>query len=810
MLVALQPLYATQTDYVSSPAGFVRLSIASNQSVLLALPFEPFSGLLGSVFTNQLTGASDESAADRILYWNSEQQQYAISYLNDKSWFVSGTSNEWSSQTLSVGKGFWIENRHGYQNVFLGGKVVLASTQDVALLPGLNLVSYPFFSKIQVNDSHLAAHGAWGATNLAEADRIQSAEGENFWLLDKPGHPADGMWLNETGGLAGLELFPYEGVWYTRVLTNSYAWSEGRPYSDIFGSTNSALKIVSLAPDASLENISLSIACSGGEGEQLDIFSKDLAASNSFVSGEGWTLAEESLATTGRTAITWTDSGSASRSSVTGIFSRIYLVGRTDIDSDSDQLSDAREVFMHQTSPTDSDTDDDGLNDSSELTAYGTNPKESDTDQDAMSDGSEVYWGFAPTNQNSFSILPWTETFEALNEGVIDGQAGWLASPLDIPVVQTNIVYLGQKALRLPQHSSRALIHHFYGTEGRTQVWVKMWIQPARSALPDPVEATNRATAIVAVDGYGRICGYDGLNEAWIAASNGPVSTGQWLRVIVALDYKNHTWKLYSDTTPLLSGLGFKDSTVREFSRAQWMGAFYSESYLDEVQITATEPTDLDDDADGLPNYWERQYGLSANNPDDALDDSDHDGLTNIEEFQGGTHPLDSDSDHDGIPDGMEQLWGLNPLTSNTYQTIPWSTGFEMSEGYQPGNLNTQNDWLVQTGTALVQTNACAAGQQAASLFSLQNEDPTIISHYCVGLTGMVVWTEMTIEMIGSPLPAIPNTAGMSAVVTLNGDRQLAGYDGLSCSWVVASNAMTGWPSVWAHLTVKRDYATKT
>ncbi|MHA2252650.1 MAG: WD40 domain-containing protein, partial [Candidatus Kariarchaeaceae archaeon] len=47
-----------------------------------------------------------------------------------------------------------------------------------------------------------------------------------------------------------------------------------------------------------------------------------------------------------------------------------------------------------------------------------------------------------------------------------------------------------------------------------------------------------------------------------------------------------------------------------------------------------------DGDADGMPNIWEFRYKLNASNPNDALVDSDGDWVRNIDEFLGGSDPL--------------------------------------------------------------------------------------------------------------------------------------------------------------------------
>ena len=50
-----------------------------------------------------------------------------------------------------------------------------------------------------------------------------------------------------------------------------------------------------------------------------------------------------------------------------------------------------------------------------------------------------------------------------------------------------------------------------------------------------------------------------------------------------------------------------------------------------------------DSDLDGLPDEWELKYGLGPN-ADDALQDADADGFTNLEEYQADSNPSDADA----------------------------------------------------------------------------------------------------------------------------------------------------------------------
>ena len=60
-----------------------------------------------------------------------------------------------------------------------------------------------------------------------------------------------------------------------------------------------------------------------------------------------------------------------------------------------------------------------------------------------------------------------------------------------------------------------------------------------------------------------------------------------------------------------------------------------------------------DDDFDGLPDVWERRYGLDPL-VDDGTGDVDGDGLDNLTEYRLGTDPTAMDSDGDGLNDADE------------------------------------------------------------------------------------------------------------------------------------------------------------
>lgn len=91
---------------------------------------------------------------------------------------------------------------------------------------------------------------------------------------------------------------------------------------------------------------------------------------------------------------------------------------------------------------------------------------------------------------------------------------------------------------------------------------------------------------------------------------------------------------------------------------------------------------DRDLNGDGLPIRWELLYGYDPRstaaiytNPDGstvtaANYDADFDGLTNLQEYQHGTNPLNADTDGDGWDDKSEIEGGTNPLDRNSQPQI--------------------------------------------------------------------------------------------------------------------------------------------
>ena len=108
----------------------------------------------------------------------------------------------------------------------------------------------------------------------------------------------------------------------------------------------------------------------------------------------------------------------------------------------------------------------------------------------------------------------------------------------------------------------------------------------------------------------------------------------------------------------------------------------------------------VDEDEDGMSDFWEQLYGLDASDASDAATDLDSDGLSNFTEYQLGTLPNNTDSDNDNLSDGDEiNIHNTDPIDNdsdnddltdddevNTYGTNPNASDSEddgMPDGWE-------------------------------------------------------------------------------------------------------------------------------
>ena len=147
-------------------------------------------------------------------------------------------------------------------------------------------------------------------------------------------------------------------------------------------------------------------------------------------------------------------------------------------------------------------------------------------------------------------------------------------------------------------------------------------------------------------------------------------------------------------------------------------GALYIES---ERQLVAIN-LEGDSDSDGMPDWWERHYGLAANDASDAALDLDSDGLANLEEFTLGTYADQADSDGDELTDEEEVNTHLTDPTNSDSDADGMRDDWELDNSFDPldaadRDLDTDGDTIPNYFEFLVDTDPNDA-LSAPALFS--------------------------------------------------------------------------------------------
>ncbi|MCK4615144.1 MAG: hypothetical protein KAU14_10105, partial [Thermoplasmata archaeon] len=133
---------------------------------------------------------------------------------------------------------------------------------------------------------------------------------------------------------------------------------------------------------------------------------------------------------------------------------------------------------------------------------------------------------------------------------------------------------------------------------------------------------------------------------------------------------------------------------------------------------------EYDSDGDGMPDKWERKYGLDPNNSSDAGEDLDNDGydfdrdglinetesFTNLEEYLNGTDPTKNDTDGDRMYDGWEVWYQFDPLNSTDAEKdadgdLLMNVG-EFLSGTPPRVGDIDEDFLLDSGEVGFGTDA--------------------------------------------------------------------------------------------------------
>ncbi len=134
-----------------------------------------------------------------------------------------------------------------------------------------------------------------------------------------------------------------------------------------------------------------------------------------------------------------------------------------------------------------------------------------------------------------------------------------------------------------------------------------------------------------------------------------------------------------------------KDGLVTVHKRGEALIQAKYEGVLASILLTVLIPNDAD--GDGMSDPYEQANHLNPNDPTDAGQDLDVDGLTNLQEFEQGTNPRVADTDGDRLADGEEVGRGTDPRQADTDRD-GLTDGEELVRGLNPVLADTDGDTL--------------------------------------------------------------------------------------------------------------------
>lgn len=147
---------------------------------------------------------------------------------------------------------------------------------------------------------------------------------------------------------------------------------------------------------------------------------------------------------------------------------------------------------------------------------------------------------------------------------------------------------------------------------------------------------------------------------------------------------------LYVSSNPKIASVSI-DGLVTAVSRGAAIITVTNEGASTSVQVNVN--TIISTVNDGIPDDWKIAHGFDPNDPGVAGQDTDGDGLTNLQEFQLGTDPRNPDTDGDGVSDGEEVRRGTNPLNPDS-DGDGLSDADEIRLGTNPLNPDTDGDGI--------------------------------------------------------------------------------------------------------------------
>jgi hypothetical protein len=220
--------------YSLNVVGFQKLNAEANGMTMVSVPFDlGESNTLDDVIGTQLTGGKTGGGADEVILWDPIQQKYLFFWLKqtDNKWYSSEDGQPATNTAITSLLGMWIRSKRvADQTVVVAGDAVGQNVVTNTLMPGMNLVSYPFSATIDLNQSALTNGNAGKTGGGADEIILWDPELQKYlfyWLKQ-----TDRKWYASSDGqlAQGVLVGGGVGFWYRNKAAVPFQWVETRPY----------------------------------------------------------------------------------------------------------------------------------------------------------------------------------------------------------------------------------------------------------------------------------------------------------------------------------------------------------------------------------------------------------------------------------------------------------------------------------------------------------------------------------------------------------------------------------------------------
>ncbi len=279
------------------------------------------------------------------------------------------------------------------------------------------------------------------------------------------------------------------------------------------------------------------------------------------------------------------------------------ILGDDSLHSFVDSATNGARFYRLNALGTLADADSDGL-DSREEALAGTATGNPDSDGDGLPDGYEAIRPFSDpdvSGSHVLATLDWFENCEALTNGLLNGQDGWVVEKDKQALVQAGTAATGLKGIQLTALENPVLAEKYFDGAAISNVWVDLQLLPGATGSDPAILGTLAATAVYFTDA-GHLKAFDGTSQTWVEDSfSSGVDVNEWRRLTFNLDYAGQQWLVYVNgalVNPAPGGVpaffGFSNASPFFYRLSFEVKGSENELYLDDILVATTAPAGLD------------------------------------------------------------------------------------------------------------------------------------------------------------------------------------------------------------------------